>query len=140
MTTGERIKYLRIQKGMSQEELGVKLGVQKSAIHKYESGLVVNLKRSTIARLAEALDTTPAYLMGYDEPASPNLSRKDERDIARDLAILMDELEQGGDLMFDGDPMTPEARESILAAMRLGLEAAKAKNKERFTPKKYRKD
>lgn len=140
MTTGERIKYLRIQKGMSQEELGAKLGVQKSAIHKYESGLVVNLKRSTIARLAEALDTTPAYLMGYDEPASPKLSQKDERDIARDLTAFMEELEQGGDLMFDGNPMTPEARESILAAMRLGLEAAKAKNKERFTPKKYRKD
>ena len=52
----------------------------------------------------------------------------------------MADLEAGGDLMFDGDPMTPEARESIAAAMRLGLEAAKAKNKARFTPHKYRKE
>ena len=52
----------------------------------------------------------------------------------------MAELEAGGDMMFDGDPMTPEARESIMSAMRLGLEAAKAKNKERFTPHKYRKE
>ena len=67
MTTGEKIKYLRVKKNMSQEELGKALGVQKSAIHKYESGLVVNLKRSTIAKLAEVLGTTPAYLMGWEE-------------------------------------------------------------------------
>ena len=59
---------------------------------------------------------------------------------ARDLEAIMAELEAGGDMMFDGDPMTPEARESIMSAMRLGLEAAKAKNKERFTPRKYRKE
>jgi len=40
--------------------------------------------------------------------------------------------------MFDGNPLTDEARESIIAAMKLGLEAAKVKNKERFTPKKYK--
>ena len=38
-------------------------------------------------------------------------------------------------------PVDPdEARESIRAAMKLGLEAAKVKNKERFTPKKFRKE
>lgn len=71
---------------------------------------------------------------------APTLTKKDERDIARDLEAIMAELEAGGDMMFDGDPMTPEARESIMSAMRLGLEAAKAKNKERFTPRKYRKE
>ena len=52
----------------------------------------------------------------------------------------MTQLDAGGDLMFDGDPMSDEARESIRAAMKLGLEAAKVKNKERFTPKKHRKE
>ena len=41
--------------------------------------------------------------------------------------------------MFDGDPASPEAIESILAAMELGLQAAKMKNKEKYTPKKHRK-
>lgn len=71
---------------------------------------------------------------------APTLTPKDERDVARDLEAIMAELEQGGDMMFDGDPMTDEARDSIMAAMKLGLQAAKTKNKERFTPKKYRKD
>lgn len=67
MTTGERIKALRLEKNMSQEELGEKVGVQKAAINKYETGIVVNLKRGMIAKLADALDTTPAYLMGWED-------------------------------------------------------------------------
>lgn len=72
MTTGERIKALRLQKNMSQEELGNKIGVKKAAINKYEMGVVVNLKRSTIANLAEALDCSPAYLMGWEDGALPS--------------------------------------------------------------------
>lgn len=67
MTTGERIKSLRIAKGLSQEELGGLIGVKNAAVYKYENGLVINLKRSVIAKLAEALETTPAYLMGWNE-------------------------------------------------------------------------
>lgn len=67
MNTGEIIKELRLKLGMSQEELGKKIGVQKAAINKYEKGLVVNLKRETIAKLADALETTPTILMGWDK-------------------------------------------------------------------------
>lgn len=70
MTTGDRIKELRTKKGMSQEELGAKIGVKKAAINKYESGLVVNFKQSTIAKLASALDVSPIYLMGWDDGES----------------------------------------------------------------------
>lgn len=77
-------------------------------------------------------------LTGIEDKKTPVLTVKDERDIAKTLENLMAQLESGGDLMFDGDPMSDEARDSIKAAMRLGLEAAKLKNKERFTPKKYR--
>jgi transcriptional regulator with XRE-family HTH domain len=75
MTTGERIRQLRIDHQMTQEELGAKVGVQKAAIYKYENGLVVNLKRSVIEKLALALDTTPTYLMGMeDNDVSDSLS------------------------------------------------------------------
>lgn len=43
-------------------------------------------------------------------------------------------------LMFDGDPASPEAIESILSAMQIGMEMAKKRNKEKYTPKKYKKD
>lgn len=70
-TTGDRIRALRRAAHLSQEELGARVGVQKAAIHKYESGLVVNLKRSTMEKLAAALNTTPAYLLGLDEMPLP---------------------------------------------------------------------
>ena len=43
--TGERIKKLRKEKGLTQEQLGKLLGVKKSAIAKYENNRVENLKR-----------------------------------------------------------------------------------------------
>lgn len=64
---GKRIKDLRTRKGLTMEALGKEVGLQRAAINKYESGVVVNIKRATIEQLAMALDTTPAYLMGWDE-------------------------------------------------------------------------
>lgn len=92
MTTGDRIRQLRLEHHMTQEELGAKVGVQKAAIYKYENGLVVNLKRSTIEKLAAALDTTPTYLMGMEEePDLLSMLRKSEgRDQARISEIIRD--------------------------------------------------
>lgn len=66
-TTGERIKEARKMRGMTQTELAEKIGMKFSAIHKYENGLVVNLKRETIAALANALEVSPAWLMCMDD-------------------------------------------------------------------------
>ncbi len=55
MEVGKVIKEARIAKGLTQEELGEIVGVQKSAIAKYENGRVVNIKRSTLQKLAIAL-------------------------------------------------------------------------------------
>lgn len=56
MEVGEIIKEARLEKGLTQEELGKLVGVQKSAIAKYENGRVVNIKRSTLKMLASVLD------------------------------------------------------------------------------------
>ena len=67
MTMGERIKYYRTKSDMTQEQLGELLGVQKSAIRKYEKGEVENIKRSTIKRMSEIFDISPCFLMGWDD-------------------------------------------------------------------------
>ena len=59
MTTGERIKMLRKEHNLTQEELGAKIGVQKAAIQKYEKGTVKNIKRDSLIKLAQCLDTSP---------------------------------------------------------------------------------
>ena len=63
---GEKIKAARIAKGMTQEELGQILGVQKSAVAKYESGRIVNIKRSTLKKISDILGIPPFELV-FDE-------------------------------------------------------------------------
>ena len=67
MYMGEKIYYLRTKNSMTLEELGNKVGVGKSTVRKWENGMIANMKRDKILKVAEALNTTPAYLMGWDE-------------------------------------------------------------------------
>lgn len=71
MEMSERIKERRIFMGYTQEELGEKLGLQKSAIAKYENGRVENIKRSVIANMAKILECSPSYLMGWTDAEQP---------------------------------------------------------------------
>ena len=68
MEIGQKIKEARIAKGLTQEELGNMVGLQKSAIAKYENGRVVNIKRSTLQKLAKALDLRGADLVIENDP------------------------------------------------------------------------
>ena len=63
MDVGSLIKSARLAKGLTQEELGRIVGVQKYAIAKYENGRVVNIKRSTLLKLAVALEIKPSSLI-----------------------------------------------------------------------------
>ncbi len=73
MSTGVRIKKLRKEFGYTQEELGNLLGVKKSAIQKYESGLVKNIKHSKIEMLASIFNTTPNYILGFSDNSIENI-------------------------------------------------------------------
>lgn len=66
MDIGDKIKQLREQKGMTLEELGNKVGVGKSTVRKWETGMIANMRRDKIKKVADALDTSPEFLMGWD--------------------------------------------------------------------------
>lgn len=68
MDIGQKIKEARLRKGLTQEELGNIVGLQKSAIAKYENGRVVNIKRSTLQKLALALDLRGSDLIIENNP------------------------------------------------------------------------
>ena len=77
----QRIKALRQEKGLTLEQVADVVGVGKSTVRKWETGMIANMKRDKIALLAKALDTTPAYLMGWkeneekkDSPSEPSLT------------------------------------------------------------------
>lgn len=65
MTNGELIKKLRKQHNLTQEQLGGILGVKKSAIQKYESGDIKNLKLETIRKICITFNV-PAHVFIYE--------------------------------------------------------------------------
>lgn len=75
MTIGEKIKVRRKELGLTTTELGEMIGVQNSAITKYEKGRV-ELKASQIKAIAEALQISPVLLLDDD---GPDLSAEEYR-------------------------------------------------------------
>lgn len=126
------------QRGLSPSRAALDMGINKGTVSIWKKGIYMP-RQDTLQKIAKYFNVPVDYLLGNEtHEETPALTKKDERDIAKDLEELKASLENSETLMFDGDPMTPEARESILAAMKLGLEAAKVKNKEKYTPKKYK--
>lgn len=62
-----KIRQLRLEKNMTLEQVASVVGVGKSTVRKWETGMIANMKRDKIALLATALGTTPAFLMGWNE-------------------------------------------------------------------------
>ncbi len=88
MGIGQRIKRQREAIGMSQEELAQKLGYKsRSTINKIESG-INDITQSKVIEFAQALDTTPAYLMGWEDEAA-----EEENNIAKEI---IEGLQKGG--------------------------------------------
>ena len=83
----KRIKNLRQEKGLTLEQVADVVGVGKSTVRKWETGMIANMRRDKIADLAKALGTTPAYLMGWEEdtteketsPSEPQLTEGEKR-------------------------------------------------------------
>ena len=82
-----KIKELRLKRGMTLEQVGDIVGVGKSTVRKWETGMIANMKRDKIALLAKALDTTPAYLMGWKDEKTTS---PDEQKLTEGEKALLD--------------------------------------------------
>lgn len=133
----DRLKQVRIEKKLSREDLAGKIGVSYSAIAKYETG-----KREpdydTLVKLSDFFNVTVDYLLGKSR--NPNLTEKDEKDIAKRMAKIRKDLEEGtgeDGLNFMGEPMNEEAIESLLEALEYAERQATRINK-KYAPNKYK--
>ncbi len=83
----DKIKYLRALHGLTLEEVAARVGVGKSTVRKWETGQIANMRRDKIAKLASALHTTPAYLMGWAEDAPATNSERPLSDAELKFAL-----------------------------------------------------
>lgn len=136
---GRRIKKLREERELSQLDLSKILNVSTSSLSQYESGNRVpsdDVKRN----IADYFQVTMDYLVGRtDQPfVSVTLTEKNEKDIAKKMRDLREEIENSDGLMFDGEILSDETKDLLLTLLEKDEIAATLNNK-KYIPKKYRK-
>ena len=134
MAIGDKIKNLRLEKGYDQQEICDFLNIEQSTLSNYENNRRTP-KLEMIAKMADFFGVTTDYLLDREV----ELTKKDNMEIDEYLNQFENELLSQTGLMFDGEPMTQESKEKLIAAMRIGAEMAKKEAKEKYTPKKFRK-
>lgn len=73
LNIGQRLKQLREEKKLTQEDVGNMIGVTKATVNRYETG-EIDIKRTVAVKLSKVFDVSPAYIMGWEESPSNDLS------------------------------------------------------------------
>lgn len=137
MTTYEIIKELCKERGIAVTALEKELGFGRGSIGKLRNG------STTIERLQKIADffNVSIEYLNSGTTSEPSLTSKDERDIAQDLDNIMEKLSAGeaGPASYNGEELDPEAAELFRDELELALRRLKIINKEKYTPKKYKK-
>ncbi|AUM99633.1 helix-turn-helix domain-containing protein [Clostridium botulinum] len=126
------------------------IGISHSYLSTLEKGIdprnnaPIKPTPETLKLISNAYNTPYEYLMkmaGYLNYTSDNgkLTKKDEKEIEKILDETKEKLGNAEGLMLNGELATPEAIQSILDAMKVGMEIAKQRNK-KYTPNKYKKN
>lgn len=127
--------------GVSAYKVAKETGVTQSTLSDWKRGRSTP-KTENMKKLADYFGVSIDYLTtGIKESSSKEsaLTPRDEKDIRVILSNTEQLLKQPG-LMFEGHPASQESIDSILSAMQVGMEIAKKKNKELYTPNKYKKE
>lgn len=143
VTLGNRLKSLRQEKGLTQKEVAKLIGTTDVSIGRYEMDARVP-KADILNSLAKLYDVEIDYLLTGKETkeSESTLNNRDKKDIEKDLKKIMDDFKSGeaGPAFYDGVELDDDDLDKLEIAMRTALEIAKVKNKEKYTPKKYKKD
>lgn len=134
MTLVDKIRKLANQHDMSLPQLEVELGLGNGTISRWKSS---SPNTDKLQKIADYFNVSMDYLLSREV----ELTKRDERDIAKRLEAALDDLENSQEsLMFSGEPLDDETRELLTASLENSIRIAKINAKQKFTPKKYRKD
>lgn len=87
-TIGSRIRHMRQEAGLSVDDLAALLGKNRATVYRYESDEIENFPIAVIGPLAEALHTTPAYLMGWESVGESTWTKKFRQRLSDELSII----------------------------------------------------
>lgn len=133
---GTFLKEMRIERDLTLDDVGSKIGVTKQTLYKYENNIVTNIPSDKIEALAKLYNVSPAKIMGWQQETDSALTQKDEREIESDLEDMMNSISSAS---YNGDDGI-EDMEAFKATIKAAMIQAKKIAKKKYTPKKYRKD
>ena len=116
---GARLKALRLDRGLTQDEVGQRVLVSKQTLYKYENDIVTNIPADKIEMLAEVYGVTPAYIMGWKD--TPLIAAKEIAPYGKKVTEKVTEadlnkmLTSGGVLMFGDKKLTEEQKKVLLS-------------------------
>lgn len=132
-----RISELRSRENLTQKDFAKKINMNYSVISRIETG-ERPIRDDELINIANFFNVTTDYLLGRSH--DPRLSKKEERDIQKELTAWKEDLENGTlQMKLDGNEIDEEVKQFIIDNMENTLILARLKAKEKFTPKKYRK-
>lgn len=126
-SVGARLKALRLDRGLTQDEVGQRVLVSKQTLYKYENDIVTNIPVDKIEMLAEVYNVTPAYIMGWEQPedtSSESLSYYDDPEVA----AIANEMKENPDIRVLFDASRGLSKQSIEEVRRF-VEYQKAKER-----------
>ena len=143
MNIGHRIKSLRKYQGLTQKELAEKVHKSPQVISNWERGYTPNITNEDIVNLATALNVKVSDIVSSSNddthPDLPPLTPCDERNIAKEIEKILDGLDNsaplGGSIITDDEDL-----ELLRSSLTQAVTLAKRVAKQKFTPKKYRKE
>jgi bacteriophage CI repressor helix-turn-helix domain len=147
---GEHIMYeifseLLQKYGVTPYKVSKETGVSQSTLSDWKRGISTP-KPDKLQKIADYFGVPLTYLLTGNAPEqkkekSSELNSKDERDIAKDLDSIMEKLSTGesGPASYNGEELDPEAAELFRDELEIALRRLKIINKEKYTPKKYKK-
>lgn len=137
-----RIVALCNERGIKPGRVCADTGLSRGMMSDLKMGRTKELSAKNTKIIADYFGVTTDYLLtGEETKKAPDLTEKDERDIGRRLMAMIEDLNGPiGGLSFDGEPIDDETRHLLEVSLRNQLEISKRIAKQKFTPKKYRKE
>ncbi|TQI68967.1 XRE family transcriptional regulator [Clostridium sp. KNHs216] len=134
-----RIEALCKTKGINITQMCKEAHVSRASLSELKMGRSEVLAPAPLSKIADYFGVTVDYLLN-GQKETPALTKKDERDIYKKWRADLEELENSQDgLMFDGQPLDDETKELLAISLKNSLELSKKIAKQKYTPKKYRK-
>lgn len=124
MKTGERMKQLRKEKDIPMDAIAEAMNVSVATVYRYENGDIEKVPGNMLDPLSKVLDTTPAYLMGWEDIVFHETSTGNI-DINSELSGLISRLKTSTDATFEKKVLTVAEKSMIENTLQNALDNLK---------------